>query len=505
MKFSSVKTDKGGQHLRNLEAAKFYERIRTDANNFLIGFLRDEAPAERPERYRRYKEIPQILAAVELCKQPNGALGMAHYNGLVVLEVRQLMSERRRDEVKRAAMTMPSTLATFTGATGTEIIILVSVAQADGGLPVTEAEAESFYAIAYPRMATVYDAVLPVTVTRMTPSLRHAFLLPLDSAPLVNADAVPFRITGTESVTPASEKDQHLLALPEQRSAEECDMTAYQNYERSYEEAMRQVEAAIKGTPPRTSAWYKAFVTGMATALFGMGWPEEETVCHLWNHLKFKDAEGLTEDFVRTLTHTLYEEELDDRPQPPLAVREPLMQQIIRRIEARYVLRHNTVMGYTEYRPNHTWVTPWAPVTDKVINTFTTDLQLAGLSVWDRDVRRYVHSTRIRDFDPIDDYLFKLYDRWDGRDHIRALAATVPTDTPREWNRWFHTWFLAMVAQWRGHCDHDLLAVADRAAAALPALGLEVDHLRAALHGFDGERHLGALHVGGVDLECGAV
>ena len=43
--------------------------------------------------------------------------------------------------------------------------------------------------------------------------------------------------------------------------------------------------------------------------------------------------------------------------------------------------------------------------------------------------------------------------------------------------------------------------MADRAAIALPALPLEVDHLLAALDSVDGERHLCALHVGGADLE----
>mgnify|MGYP002858796777 CR=1 FL=1 len=126
------------------------------------------------------------------------------------------------------------------------------------------------------------------------------------------------------------------------------------------------------------------------------------------------------------------------------------MRTLIRRIETRYVLRYNTVMGYPEYRPNHTWPTPWQPVTDEVINTFTTDLMLSGLNVWDRDVRRYVFSTRIRAYNPIEDYLWHCHGKWDGRDRIRALAATVPTDMPELWAEWFHTWFLAMVAQWQG-------------------------------------------------------
>ncbi|MBO4641767.1 MAG: DUF3874 domain-containing protein [Bacteroidaceae bacterium] len=452
MRFSTIKNDKGNLHFKQWEATKFFERIGTDANNSLIGLFRNKTTPERAEHYRRYSEIPHVYAAAELRRQENGALGIARFNGLVVLEVRQLMSDTLCNDVKQAAMAMPSTFATFIGATGTEVIILVSVARPDGSLPVEEQDVETFYAHAYHSVVPIYDALLPVHVTRMIPSLRHFFLLPLDEQPLTNTAAVPLRITDSATfATDNDDADAHLLALPEQRNFEEIDMTAYQNYERAYDEAARKVMALISPPKHQDNTWFKDFITGMATELYGMGWPEEEAVCHLWRHLIFKDKPGLTEDFVRTLVSAVYDEEnARRRQQPPLELKESLMQQVIRRMENRYVFRYNTVMGYTEYRANHTWITPWRPVTDKVINTFTTDLQIAGLNVWNRDVKRYVHSTRIRDFDPIDDYLFRECSTWDGRDHIRALAATVPTDNASQWADWFHTWFLAMVAQWKG-------------------------------------------------------
>ena len=453
MKFSSIKTEKNGAvRLFLLDSSKFFERIRTDANNFIISFLRTETTPEHPERYRRYSEVPHICATAELCRQENGALGMAAFNGLVVLEVRQVMSAEACEAIKRTAMEMPMTLAAFTGATGHEVIILVSVARADGSFPTTELEAEAFYPQAYHRVARIYDASLPQRVTRIQPTLRHTFLMPLDQSPRVNINAAPYHINEGAETTAADELEAHLLALPEQRSEQEMDMTTYQNYERSFAEAEKRIRPIMSQAPVRSNAWFKEYVTGMATALCEMRWPEEETVCHLWNHLKFKDVEGLTEEFVRRITEAVYTEAEanSSHAAAPHAPAEPLMQQLIRRMESRYCFRHNTVMGYTEYRSNHTWVTPWAPVTDKVINTFTTDLQLSGLNVWDRDVRRYVHSTRIRQFDPIDDYLFNISGQWDGRDHIRALARTVPTRNAGQWADWFHTWFLAMVAQWQG-------------------------------------------------------
>ena len=455
MKFSSIKTDQqGAKTLKQYDVADFVARIREDRNKYLISDFRANYRPSRVHLYRRYHEIPHIYAAVELCRQTNGAIGFAAYNGLVVLEVHGLMNTKDIDGVKDAAMSMAQTLAAFRGASGQEVVILVRVARSDGSLPATEAEAETFYVAAYNRMARLYDAALPAGVTRMTPSLHHAFLLPLDPTPRYNSEALPFRFDPQPGEAEVMTTEQHLLALPEERDAEEIDMTAYMNYERIYEAAAESVHAKMGSRKHRGNTYYKDFVTAMATELFASHWPEEETVCHLWRHLTFKDEPGLTEDFVRTLVSAVYTEEGSRHDESwGTKAQEALMQQVIRRIESRYVLRYNTIMGYPEYRSNHTWVTPWSPVTEKVVNTFTTDLQIAGLNVWNRDVKRYIHSTRVRDYNPIEEYLFDRRYRWDGRDHIRRLASTVPTSDAAQWAEWFHTWFLAMVAQWRGS-DH---------------------------------------------------
>ena len=452
MKVSSIRTDKSGQQfLKNYEFEAFLERIKTDTASFLIGFLRDETSPETPTRYRHYHDIPHICAPMELRRQQNGAIGMGAFNGVVVLEVRQVMSQTACEAVKHAAMELPTTLAAFMGASGHEVIILVRVARADGTLPTSEVEAETFYIQAYKRVAHLYDATLPQRVTRMTPTPRHVFLLPLDESPLTNAEAVPFRINAAGETTVEDEHDEHLLSLPERRDAQEVDMTAYQNYERAYHNAVQRVATHLGSRKRWGPEWFKRFVTGMATELYRAAWPEEEAVCHLWNHLTFKDEPGLTENFVRRIVEAVYEEErtMKRHQDLPKETEEPVMQQIIRRLENRYVFRHNTIMGFTEYRANHTWLTPWQPVTQQVINTFTTDLLLAGLNLNNHDVQYYVNSTRIRKYDPIEDYLFHT-SRWDGRDHIRALAATVPTRNQAQWADWFHTWFLAMVAQWQG-------------------------------------------------------
>ncbi len=65
-------------------------------------------------------------------------------------------------------------------------------------------------------------------------------------------------------------------------------------------------------------------------------------------------------------------------------------------------------------------------------------------------MRNFLESNFIHNYFPIDDYLFKCHGKWDGKDHIRNLARTVPTDNPY-WEDWFYTWFIAMVDQWRNY------------------------------------------------------
>ena len=117
-------------------------------------------------------------------------------------------------------------------------------------------------------------------------------------------------------------------------------------------------------------------------------------------------------------------------------------------LNAHYKFRYNTIMGYTEYKDNDYHYMEWMPVDDRTLKGMTMKVRLAGIDARDNDVRRYVQSNMIKPHDPIADYLWAQYYKWDGKDHIRKLARTVPTKNPH-WEDWFYTWFLGMVRQWQ--------------------------------------------------------
>ena len=130
-----------------------------------------------------------------------------------------------------------------------------------------------------------------------------------------------------------------------------------------------------------------------------------------------------------------------------------LSDNIMRMIEflcKKYDFRYNSVMKFTEYRPKDKDYWGYQPVDARVQKRMTLEVQLANIRVSIKDVRNYLESDLLSTYNPVEDFLFKCAGKWDGKDYIRALARTVPTDNPY-WEDWFYTWFLAMVNQWRSY------------------------------------------------------
>jgi predicted P-loop ATPase len=121
---------------------------------------------------------------------------------------------------------------------------------------------------------------------------------------------------------------------------------------------------------------------------------------------------------------------------------------MVNRLQELYTFRFNEVMGCTEYRPRDER-TDFRMADRSAMSDMALQLRLDGIDARENDVRRFLESSMISHFDPLDEYLWKVHDKWDGKDHIGALARTVKTDNPH-WEEWFRRWFVAMVAQWRG-------------------------------------------------------
>jgi hypothetical protein len=438
MKLSIVRTDKNGaKHLTVKPIEWFLQRIKTDTKAEDVGKYRQYiAHFGESGLYESSVTIAMIHPLVEMVKTVNGNLDITAFNSLTWLHVGSLMKSEEVRAVKEASKILPTTFAAFTGADGRSVEILVSVAQKDTtGRPMTEAEMDAFCASAYEVAFGAYSGVLPKPIERQSVKARSCFRMTLDEEPYYNPLATPMVVQTLREVTNPAD-----IAEPEQRN---MDYRLYEDYEMLYKQAAH--EAFEETLEMKDAERYDAYITLLAHKLCEMNFPEEEAFIHIRNHHVYKQI--YNESRVRAIVSTVYSEEQPKRRKEGEMVSVET-RRLIEFLKTRYVFRYNEVMGYTEYRPNNTWMQDWAPCDENVINGMSIEARLANLDAKDKDVRRYVHSNMIRRIDPIGDFLSNCYNKWDGKtDHIAMLARCVPCQIP-QWETWFKKWFLYMVAQW---------------------------------------------------------
>ena len=421
MKLSIVRTDKKNiSHLTVKPIEWFLERIKTDTKAEDIGKFRHYiARFGDTGQYEDNVPMAMIHPLVEMTKTENGNLEITTFNSLTWLHVSGLMKPDEIKAVKEASKILPTTFAAFTGADGKSVEILVSVSQKDVSTkPQTEAEIDTFCKAAYEVALGAYSGVLPKPIERQTVTARSCFRMTLDESPYYNSQATPMMVQIVRNdLMPTDESGS------EQR---EMDYHLYEDYELIYQQAAH--EAFEETADVVESQRYNAYMTDLAHKLCEKNMPEEEAFVHIRNHHVYKKIYDGPR--IRAIVSAVYAEENPKRRKDGEMISVET-RKLIKFLKTRYVFRYNEVMGYTEYRPNNTWMQDWAPCDENVINGMTIEARLNNLDARDKDVRRFVHSNMIRKVDPINEYMSNCYDKWDGEtDHIAMLARCVPCNIP---------------------------------------------------------------------------
>lgn len=446
MKVTLIRTDKRNvPHVTVNTIEKLMTRMQTDTKQQTVQSLRRHLPmlVSLGWHFKDMHLLPRIYPAVELTKTSNGDLTFKNWNGLVLLTIGGVDDREKAEQVKAAAMGLPSTLAAFRGSSGKTVKLLVRVVAANGQEPNTEEEADVLYRTGYNFAVQVYSGLFNGQIVQQEATARASFRMTLDEQPCYHSKATPLMISGeVNTVGIFSRSDADIQPKPS--AQRKTDYGKYSDYEYLYRSAWEQVREKMGHRFDDDPHRKEAFLTELARMLRQFGFPEEEAVLHMRSHLWTRKED----DHIRAIVDSVFAEE-DDRKQKsdPMKIRSS-QQQIIDYLESRYVFRFNTVMGYTEFRPNNTWVRPYQPVDERVLNQMAIECRLAGLDAWDKDVSRYVRSAYVPLYNPVDEYLGQCRGKWDGKDRIRELARRVPTKNPH-WENWFYTWFLGMVRQWR--------------------------------------------------------
>ena len=441
MKFTITRINKQNKLMVSSKTIeRFLERIAKDDAKLSVTNFRMSVPLMEADYqyYKGIKEWQHVYPAAEFNKDESGNLVFQKSNGLVMLHFINLMSDQEKDAVKKTVSLLPMTFAAFEGADGRSLIVLVSICNEEGKIPTKEADADLLYQSAYEQVKTLYQSQVQVAIKPEKPSLSSNFMLTLDASPYYNSKAVAMRI---------SQNMKKVASAPKNVD----DLKTYDDYEFLYRKAAEETKEEMKKANISWQNDEDRFLAGfsaIAIKLCNMGLSEEEAFIHIrrnnWGHV--------TEEKLRQIVGTAYDTHSKDRKTEKSASgrkgRADILQ-MIRYLESRYQFRYNTVMKYTEYRPNNSWVGDFRPVDARVQKSMTLDVQIADIHVSIKDVRNFLESDRIRNYSPIESYLYDCLGKWDGKDRIRALARTVPTNNPH-WENWFYTWFLGMVDQWRG-------------------------------------------------------
>ena len=441
MKVTLIRTDKKNvAHVTTSTIEKLITRIQTDTKQQTVQDLRRHLPllTSLGWDFKDMHLLPRVYPAVELIKDPSGDLTFKHWNGVVLLTIGGLEDRETAEQVKAAAMGLPSTLAAFRGSSGKTVKLLVRVVASNGQEPTTEEEADALYQRGYNFAIQVYNGLFHHQMVQQEASARASFRMTLDEQPCYHPNATPLVIPDGINLLAFHSTTNEATA---QRKS---DYDKYSDYEYLYRSAWEQVREKMGSRFDDDPHREEAFLTELARMLRQFNFPEEESVLHMRSHLWTREEDA----HIRAIVGSVYaEENKKKRQSDPLRIRNH-QQQIIDFLESRYVFRYNTVMGYSEFRPNNTWVQPYQPVDERVLNQMAIECRLAGVDAWDKDVLRYVRSTYVPTYNPVDEYLSKCRGKWDGKDRIRKLARCVPTKNSH-WEDWFYTWFLGMVRQWR--------------------------------------------------------
>ncbi len=427
--------------------------VKTLSLNDLVKTMKDpvsgRAVVEFREKLEEYPpgypcpaaaKLPRIVFGAEL-KKKKEAIEMMAYNGLILLEVVNLTDYREAVEIRRKAIGSLQTLLVFIGSSRKSVKIVVPFTLPDGSLPCNRELAEWFHAHAYQLALNYYRMQLQREIPYRQPTIVQSCRISYDPDLYYNPAAVPATLEQPLQMpgepTFRELKQQELLPLQRMEAGHERSHSVYLLYQVALKKAIEEVGKEPDG------ATADALLVRLAENCLRAGIPEEDVV--KWSYVNTYFQRNETE--LRAAVHNAYLLDKYYGAGPAMPACQNLVLRMEEFMKRRYELRRNELKGEVEYRERRSYYYSFFPVTDEVLNTISLHAQEEGLDLWDRDVKRYIYSNKIPLFNPLDDYLDHLPE-WDGKDHIRALADTVPTES-KLWRNHFYIWFLGLVAQWK--------------------------------------------------------
>ena len=389
-------------------------------------------------------ERPRVCFASAI-KNEKGKRWTYLYNGMILLEINNLPDRRTAEDIRQEASLIDYTLLAFVGADGRSVKLVCQAAERNNWQNPEgywQSEVEKFNLNAYAKFHYLYSTQLAIRVENIAPSLRSSCEMSHDEDVYFNPDCAI------------------MMVSPEDQTAERLSRTVRH-------EADGTNSSTIPGLSTEASRRHE-YQACKADALEECRLDKEEDFvphclevlaqnCHesgieeafavrmtLFDGRLNEDAE-----YVQTVFDSQYSKTLKATwPLKHVKPSQLLTYKTEAFLNSRYELRKNVMTGVAQYRSKDAFDYRFSDLTKEAMNTMSIRALKAGLDSWDKDIKRYVESTMIPEFDPVNEWLEQL-PKWDGRDRMTPLAERIKTSNPH-WTGDFHKWMLSMVAHWKG-------------------------------------------------------
>ena len=460
MKISLLKISRNKEVIKRIELSAIADMIRKNPEEKVVYNLRLNYQFYKPVRQEdgqimvddaHFVGLPRICFAVDFDKYKEKPRLLA-YNGLVAVEVNGLKTYEEAVGIRNQAARMDETLMAFLGASGMSVKIVcrgelfgTSRILSEGGLklPKDEAEMRQFHKNLYETARRAYQNQFGLDIEYLEPRLERTVYLSADPEMYFNPNARPFKADVEKhdqmEPTPISWESDHLMP----------GRTIKRTYHFNWLFILREVLNGYFDLPDEDRQMQ--LLQQIARKSLEQGIPLAHAQGMTLEHPMFHNDPDLVKSvFATTYEVTLMEDYRKKHKMKPLkSVPQETLQTMRTEIflTANYDMRKNLMTGVAEYRRKYSEDQMFKPLTEEVRNDMTIEAREQGLKSWDQDVNRFIDSTRIEQYDPVNTWLDKLPE-WDGEDRIKALAERVPTTQPH-WEKYLRYWLVGMVAQWR--------------------------------------------------------
>ena len=451
MNVTLLKKDGKKEVINRVEVAAMANAIKTGLVEHIVKHTREVYHLMNPHRLADGQistqweggiKLPRICFAADYVKR-KGQWQMMAYNGLIVLEINDLSTYEKAVEIRELAKKLPETLLCFLGGSGRSVKIVCRGELFGGGLPKEESDIRQFHLNIYNTARRAYQNQFGFDITFMEPRLDRTVYMSADPETGFNAEARPF----------SADTEKHELPQPVVISRDEDHLMPGRTVTRTYHLNWTFIVETVMGhyfeLPDEDKE--ATLLMQIASMCLDQGIPKAHAQGLTMLHPVLNRDKLLVEKIFQTVYSVAEQEDYRKKHKirPLKSVPEDTIQAMKTEIflNSNYDMRKNLLTGVAEYREKFSDDQRFKPLTEEVRNDMTLRATELGLKSWDRDVNRFIDSTRIEQYDPVNTWLDKL-PKWDGHDYIADLAARVPTNQPH-WEKYLRFWLIGMVAQWR--------------------------------------------------------